>query len=745
MTTEPFDIVITERGAASAKASIDGIATSADKTEKSVDNVNKKLTLMDSGAARLKASFAGIPGILTTAGTAIGAAFSVGKVIEYVDSLTNIQNQLRRTTKTNQELSAAQQEVFNISQATRTGFEGNVGTYTKLQMALQGMNKDTKLAGPLLTTISQAMAVSGTSAESAKAGMLQFQQALNGGVLRGEEFNSIVENTPGLLAAIAVGMGKPVGALKAMADQGQLTSKTVIEALQKAAPAVAESFNKVVPTVSSALTVLNNAFIQTLGTEKQGMVRLLAEGILYLAKNMDTVVPIVTALGTAIGVILGLQFLVWISGVTLALGTMAVAAIAAAAPFIAMGLAFGALAAGALYLLSTIVDLEAVYNRIKATVTGYVEQGKKVIEGDQKASTGAKSLDDALRSLAKMYGGTTAAAGASGAAARQAGADYSFAAEAGSKLAQMVGEVDARNKAAAAAANAATEAYNRNSAAMLSAADAASRLSIGVQATTNAYQAMASAADAAAHAAGQAAMANAEAASMDAATARNRAIGESVNANAFNGVADIGQKWQKTGQFAPRAITDGNGNIIRYENYGGGWAYQTAQARQQADEYVKYLNNQLPGKGAAGAVGNPGQFNGVGGVGGGGTGGAFGQAVNDNTAALNAATKATQDLSGRLTPQGYDPTQMGRVQVPGLGLAGGSTVGPGGMAGGSSAPVMTPYGPLRTDNPAYRGTAGNVGNTTVRQTVIINTPDADSFRRSRRQVATDARRALARG
>ena len=738
MTTEPFDIVITERGAASAKASIDGIASSADKTEKSVDNVNKKLTLMDSGAARLKQSFSGLPGILTTAGTAIGAAFSVGKVIEYVDSLTNIQNQLRRTTKTSSELAAAQQEVFNISQATRTGFEGNVGTYTRLQGALEGMGKSAKLAGPLLTTISQSMAVSGTSAEAAKNGMIQFQQALNGGVLRGEEFNSIVENTPGLLAAIAVGMGKPVGALRQMAEQGQLTSRVLVEALTKAAPLVAESFNKVVPTVSSALTVLNNAFIQTLGTEKQGMVRLLAEGILYLAKNMDTVVPIVTALGTAIGVILGLQFLVWIGGVTLALGTMAVAAIAAAAPFIAMGLAFGALAAGALYLLSTIVDLEAAYNRIKATVTGYVEQGKKVIEGDQKASTGAKSLDDALRSLAKMYGGTTAAAGASGAAARQAGADYSFAAEAGSKLAQMVGEVDARNKAAASAAQQATEAYNRNSAAMLAAADAASRLSIGVQATTNAYQAMASAADAAAHAAGQAAMANQEAAAMEAATSRNRAAGE--GKNGFGGVSDIAS-YTKFGSNAPRAITDGKGNIIRYENYGAGWAYQSPAAKQQAQEYVDYLNSQLPSRGSSGTVGS---FSGSAGVGG-ALSGSFGQAVNDNTAALNAATKATQDLSGRLTPQGYDPTQMGRVQVPGLGLAGGSTVGPGDMTGGSSAPVMTPYGPLRTDNPAYRGTAGNVGSTTVRQTVIINTPDADSFRRSRRQVATDARRALARG
>ena len=742
MTTENFDIVITEKGAASARASIDGIATSADKTEKSVDNVNKKLTLMDSGAARLKASFAGIPGILTTAGTAIGAAFSVGKVIEYVDSLTNIQNQLRRTTKNNEELAAAQKEVFNISQATRTGFEGNVGTYTRLQGALEGMGKSAKLAGPLLTTISQSMAVSGTSAEAAKNGMIQFQQALNGGVLRGEEFNSIVENTPGLLAAIAVGMGKPVGALRQMAEQGQLTSRVLVEALTKAAPLVAESFNKVVPTVSSALTVLNNSLIQTLGTEKQGMVRLLAEGILYLAKNMDTVVPIVTALGTAIGVILGLQFLVWISGVTLALGTMAVAAIAAVAPFVAMGLAFGALAAGAIYLLSTVVDLEAAYNRIKATISGYVEEGKKVIAGDQKASTGAKSLDDALRSLAKMYGGATTAAAGSGAAARQAGADYSFAAEAGSKLAQMVGEVDARNKAAAASANAATEAYNRNSAAMLAAADAASRLSIGVQATTNAYQAMASAADAAAQAAGQAAMANAEAASMDAATARNRAIGESVNANAFNGVADIGQKWQKTGQFAPRVVTDGNGNIIRYENYGGGWAYQTQEARRQAEEYVKYLNNQLPNKGASGVVGS---FDGQAGVGGGGLSGSFGQAVNDNTAALNAATAATKDLNQRLTPQGYDPTQMGRVQVPGYGLAGGQTVGPGVGTGGSSgtpAVVNTPYGPLRTDVPSYRGTAGN---TNIQQTVIINTPDADSFRRSRRQVATDTRRALARG
>lgn len=700
MTTETFDIVVNERGASSAAKSIEGIANSADRTERAVESANKKLSLMDSGAARLKASFAGIPGALTTVGTAIGAAFSLTKVIEYADSFTNIQNQLKRTTKDQTSLKASMDEVFKISQDTRSSFEGNVGTYTRLQQSLTGMGKQAKEAGPLLTTINQAMAVSGTSAEAAKAGMLQFQQALQGGVLRGEEFNSITENTPGLLTAIAVGMNKPIGALRQMAEQGQLTSKTIVEALSKAAPAVAASFAQVTTTVSSALTVLNNAFIRFLGEEKQGLVRKMAEGLLYLAANLNTIIPYATAAGLAIGGILALQFTVWIGGVVIGLATMtagfvslAASATLAAAPFIAIAAVIATVAAGAVWLASKFYDLTAVWESFKASVTGivtkmmeYVGVSDKAADGTKKTSGAGKTLDEIMNSLNKSLGGTVTSANGASSGVKNLGDSFSYAAEKGSALEKQLGEVFAmeeRNR------NAAKQAADERKARIDAwTAETSKAKDFGIQASG----------------------------AFNAASIAASGLSGSIDniGTSFDNASDKMQKFQ------------GISNSI--EPTGGAVGSSTSRTRTDGtteNGMVISTRPQYYGVGAPeGWVLNE-----------------FGNYVEPLTTAIESNTKATVDLNKQLSPQGYDPTKMGRVFVPtGGGFVREEQGAYGGGAGsGSGGSGSTPYGPLRDpDSVPYRGG----GARTINQTVIIKTDNVDSFRRSRRQVAADARRAL---
>lgn len=80
----------------------------------------------------------------------------------------------------------------------------------------------------LTETVSKAISISGGSAASADAALVQFGQALASGVLRGEEFNSIAEQAPGLLKAIAQGLGVNVGQLRAMAADGKLTGDVLL-------------------------------------------------------------------------------------------------------------------------------------------------------------------------------------------------------------------------------------------------------------------------------------------------------------------------------------------------------------------------------------------------------------------------------------------------------------------------------------------------------------------------------------
>jgi tape measure domain-containing protein len=82
----------------------------------------------------------------------------------------------------------------------------------------------------LTESISQALRLSGASATEAQSSLLQFGQALASGVLRGEEFNSVVENSPRLAQALADGLNVPIGRLRKLAEEGRLTADVVVNA-----------------------------------------------------------------------------------------------------------------------------------------------------------------------------------------------------------------------------------------------------------------------------------------------------------------------------------------------------------------------------------------------------------------------------------------------------------------------------------------------------------------------------------
>ncbi len=65
----------------------------------------------------------------------------------------------------------------------------------------------------------------------AQSSLLEFGQALAAGVLRGEEFNSVVENSPRLAQAVADGLNVPIGRLRKLAEEGRLTADVVVQAL----------------------------------------------------------------------------------------------------------------------------------------------------------------------------------------------------------------------------------------------------------------------------------------------------------------------------------------------------------------------------------------------------------------------------------------------------------------------------------------------------------------------------------
>lgn len=235
-------------------------------------------------------------GIGNAAIAAIGIG-SVAGIAQMMDKWTEFNNRLKLVTASSQELKTAQTELVNI--ATRTGQEldGVASVYQRFADNAKQLGINQQDALGITETVNKAIAIGGASAEGASAALTQFGQALASGALRGEEFNSVMENAPSLAAAIAKGLDVPVGKLRNLANTGQLTADVLVTALQRAAKSVDADFAKTNMTISQSMVNVKTRLVEFIGKagESSGAVKVLSGSLNLLANNIKPVVTLLTA------------------------------------------------------------------------------------------------------------------------------------------------------------------------------------------------------------------------------------------------------------------------------------------------------------------------------------------------------------------------------------------------------------------------------------------------------------------
>ena len=235
------------------------------------------------------------------AGYAAGLA-TVSAAINKVDAYTGLQNRLKLVTESQEQLNQAMGDTFTIAQKTASSWDSTAMVYQRFADNADRLGISMKQTAALTETVSKAISVSGGSAASAEAALMQFGQALASGVLRGEEFNSIAEQAPGLLKAIAMGMDTNVGSLRAMAAEGKITGDELVKALSKAKPYIDDLFNKTDFTIAQSFTQLSNEITKFVGAAGagSGAAAGLSAAISGLANNLSTIANIAVIGGVAL-------------------------------------------------------------------------------------------------------------------------------------------------------------------------------------------------------------------------------------------------------------------------------------------------------------------------------------------------------------------------------------------------------------------------------------------------------------
>lgn len=257
-----------------------------------------------------------------------------------------------------------------------------------------------------------AAKLSGTTSAEASAAFLQLSQALGTGVLRGEELNSVFEQTPAVVQAIAQEMGVPIGQIRELAKQGQITSDIVLRALARieteGAPKLAEAMKGPAQQFKN-LQIEGERLQRELGEAMLPIVLALTKGLTgmlqesnKLPEPIKQVGAAAAAAGLAVGsMTLAINAIGGISAATAALkaytasaGAAAAASTTAATAATGLGAASGAAATSAGMLLGALTKI----GKIGLIVIGV----KFAIEGLDELITGLIGVRDAEASARAM-------------------------------------------------------------------------------------------------------------------------------------------------------------------------------------------------------------------------------------------------------------------------------------------------------------------------------------------------------
>lgn len=182
----------------------------------------------------LKSVFKGVMGIISAIG--IGKVFDISDKLVQTTSRLNMMNDGAQST----------QELFEMVYASAQDARGSLSGMADVVARFGNNAKDafgsSEEVVAFANIIQKQMTIAGASTTEASNAMLQLSQGLGSGVLRGDELNSIFEQAPNLIQSIADYIGKPIGEIRTLASEGQLTADIVKAAVFASADEVNAKF-----------------------------------------------------------------------------------------------------------------------------------------------------------------------------------------------------------------------------------------------------------------------------------------------------------------------------------------------------------------------------------------------------------------------------------------------------------------------------------------------------------------------
>ncbi|WP_180053653.1 tape measure protein [Acinetobacter sp. YH12236] len=295
----------------SATKEVDQLGNQSQETAQQIKQLDKELEATSQELQQTEQASKGVSGelqglktgfnALTGALAALGIGTTAMEIAQTADEYKNLSGRLSIAIGEHGNLQKAMNDVKNVAINTNSNLTATGDLYSRLTKIGQEMKWPQEQALALTETINKAIQVGGGSATSNEAAITQLNQALGSGVLRGDEFNSIMEQSPRLAQALADGLDVTTGKLREMAGEGKLTTDVVTNALLSQSEAISAEFAKFPTTIGASIENLKTAWTIYIGEADAatGASAKVAEAIKFVAENLDTIVSTLMLVGQA--------------------------------------------------------------------------------------------------------------------------------------------------------------------------------------------------------------------------------------------------------------------------------------------------------------------------------------------------------------------------------------------------------------------------------------------------------------
>lgn len=365
MTDKEIKVKITAND--NASANVGKIRKEFDKLSNSAGSKNLKqgIQSISEQLAETKRQFVGFFLGLPALGGLV-RSFRLAEVFKEVNA------GLKNAAESSDEFNQSQRETTRIALETGQSLEAITGLYSKLKVNAGLAAED---SAKLTSIIAKATQLDGGGAGT-QAAIFQLQQGLAAGALRGQELNSVLEQTPSLAKAIADGLGVNIGQLRKIAEQGGLTADVVKDALFKMEGDIGDRFAKLPLTTARAFQNIRTQAILKLGKldEELGITEGFSNILQAIANNIQAVIAL-------------------IAGGVVSLTALFVLAKAGAVSF---SIGIGALLLGLKALLSPIVLVAAALGGLTAFIIANID---KTVEFGGKTTTVGNIVSAAWRTI----------------------------------------------------------------------------------------------------------------------------------------------------------------------------------------------------------------------------------------------------------------------------------------------------------------------------------------------------------